>query len=29
LVYQLALRHRIENGDDLRLGIKPYLQAAY
>jgi len=28
LVYQLALLHRFENGDDLRVGIKPYLQAA-
>ncbi len=28
LVYQLALLHRFENGDDLRVGLKPYLQAA-
>lgn len=28
LVYQLALLHRFENGADLRVGIKPYLQAA-
>ena len=28
LVYQLALLRRFENGDDLRVGLKPYLQAA-
>ena len=28
LVYQLALLHRFENGADLRVGLKPYLQAA-
>jgi hypothetical protein len=28
LVYQLALLHRFESGDDLRVGLKPYLQAA-
>lgn len=28
LVYQLALLHRFEKGDDLRVGLKPYLQAA-
>jgi hypothetical protein len=28
LVYQLALLHRFETGDDLRAGLKPYLQAA-
>ncbi len=28
LVYQLALLHRFENGHDLRVGLKPYLQAA-
>lgn len=28
LVYQLALLHRFENGEDLRVGLKPYLQAA-
>lgn len=28
LLYQLALLHRFENGDDLRVGLKPYLQAA-
>ena len=28
LVYQLALLHCSENGDDLRVGLKPYLQAA-
>jgi hypothetical protein len=28
LVYQLALLHRFESSDDLRIGLKPYLQAA-
>jgi hypothetical protein len=28
LVYQLALPHRFEDGDDLLVGRKPYLQAA-
>lgn len=28
LVYQLTLLHRFEYGDDLRVGLKPYLQAA-
>ncbi|MHB8993507.1 MAG: transposase [Chloroflexota bacterium] len=28
LVYQLALLHRFDSGDDLRVGLKPYLQAA-
>jgi hypothetical protein len=28
LVYQLALLHRFESGNHLRIGLKPYLQAA-
>jgi hypothetical protein len=28
LVYQLALLHRFQSGEDLRVGLKPYLQAA-
>jgi hypothetical protein len=28
LVYQLALLHRFESGNNLRVGLKPYLQAA-
>ena len=28
LVYQLAVWHRFEVGDDLRVGLKPFLKAA-